>query len=107
MTESDNAKQARSAVQADISVIVERLRRMKPSGWDLILDSLVACLGNGLFLLIACNSADRVRVPSFAIIPLLVGWTGLNRFGDHLLLRSRLKQLLRDSVGSDMYTTEP
>ncbi len=102
MTESDKAKQAGSAVQAGVSVIVERLRRMKPNGWDLILDLAVACLGNGLFLLIAYNTADRFRVPGFAIIPLLVGWTGLNRFGDHLLLRSRLNQSLRDSVGSGM-----
>jgi hypothetical protein len=109
MTESDKAREAGGATPVDVTIIVERLHRMKPSALVLTVDLLVACFGISLVLLYMVDSEDRGRFPGFATIPLivLVAWSGFIRFCDHLRLRSSINQLLRDCVRNGTCATKP
>jgi len=93
---SDATRQDGNTQHIDLAAVAERLRRMRPTVWDVLADLVLSAAGIGFVLLVVFHSADRRSLPGFAVLPLVIGFGAFVRFLDHLTWRSRLGRLLRD-----------
>lgn len=87
-------------MNADESAIIERVRRLQPTRWQVVNSLVIALAGIGFATLIVMVGEDRRHLPSFVAFPLTLGFGWFGRFLEQFFLRLRINRLLADCGAS-------